>query len=200
MVDIIILSCGFKDDYEDIRCAILEAKAHNILIFAAASNDGNVDHVTFPARMVGDVICIFSSDGKIKPSSFNPAPLKHSFNFAVLGEEVESIIVSTAKSEERDSGTSIATFIAAGIAALVLDFSMQEDCRDRIENQKILKSIPGMSAVFEKMAKGDQGYLCVAPWRVLECNENFSSGWKDEKKRGDIAATISRTLRDINRA
>ena len=194
MVDIITLACGFDNDYEDIRCAIHEAKPHNVLFFAAASNDGNMDPVTFPARMVGDVICIFSSNGMIKPSPFNPAPLRRSFNFAILGEEVERFDVPG--SQERDRGTSIATFIAAGIAALVLDFSMQEDCRDRIENQKLLNSIEGMSAVFEKMAKEDQGYLCIAPWSVLECYEN---NWSDEKMRGHIADTIFHTLLDMNR-
>jgi hypothetical protein len=189
------MACGFDDDCEDIRCAIHEAKSHNVLFFAAASNDGNMGSVTFPARMIGDVICIFSSNGRIKPSTFNPAPLKRSFNFAVLGEEVERFDVPG--SQERDRGTSFATFIAGGIAALVLDFSMQEDCRDRMSNRKLLHSIEGMSAVFEKMAKEDQGYLCVAPWSVLECDEK---DWSPEKMRVHIADTIFRTLRAINRS
>jgi hypothetical protein len=195
MVDIITLACGFDDDYEDISRAIHKAKLKNVLIFAAASNEGNADGVAFPARMVGDVICIFSSDGKIKPSSFNPARLDRSSNFAVLGEEVESVPVTTVESKVRKKGTSISTFIAAGIAALILDFSMQEDCRNHIE-KRLLKSIMGMSAVFDKMSIEDGGYRCIAPWKVLECNRRFSSLWSDKSKRAYIAGAISHALHD----
>ncbi|KAH8199002.1 hypothetical protein TruAng_006831 [Truncatella angustata] len=193
MVDIITLAFGFDEDYEGISCAIRKAKAKSVLMFAAASNQGNIDGVAFPARMVGDVICMFSSDGRIKPSSFNPAKLDQSLNFAVLGEGVEGVSITKAEYTVRKEGTSISTFIAAGLAALVLDFSMQEDCRDHID-KRLLKSVSGMSAVFKEMATEDGGYRCIAPWKVLECNKLFSLFWSNEKKRIYIAETISRAL------
>jgi hypothetical protein len=190
------MSSGFKDDHPGMLQAIRAANSDCVLIFAAASNSGNMDDITFPARMQGNVICMFSSNGLVKPSQgFNPTPSpKLPYNFCILGEEVQKVRFPRSLEQGRDSGTSIATFIAAGIAALVMDFSLQQDCRERIENRDYLKTVAGMSAVFEKMAKYESGYHCIAPWNVLECSRAPMSSWDDMKKREHICGTIFRAL------
>src|SRR5450432_1428496 len=153
-VDIISMPSGFKEDNEKMRIEIIKAHGANTLIFAAASNYGNADYITFPARMYGIVICMFSSTGLVKQSGdFNPAPSEKSkLNFCVLGEEVEKISKSNVMPSKQGhhSGTSIATVIAAEIAALVIDFSRQQDCHPLIANREELKTEAGMSAIFRE--------------------------------------------------
>ncbi|KAH6714001.1 hypothetical protein BKA61DRAFT_607018 [Leptodontidium sp. MPI-SDFR-AT-0119] len=200
-VDIITMSSGFEHEYGDLRQAVLEANAANTLIFAAASNWGNRGYIAFPARMHGNVMCIFSATADGKRSSFNPARSgKSTTNFAVLGEEVEKVQIDMDRHPGYDSGTSIATFIAAAIAALVIDFSRQQDSKEIILDPTRLKTVAGMKAIFAEMADGgyDGGYQFLVPQRVLECSK------LDVKKRGLVATrkyiadTVSRALDRAN--
>ncbi|KAM0342918.1 hypothetical protein ACHAPU_009122 [Fusarium lateritium] len=165
--DIITIASGFEKEHHRMRKAIKKAVSDGILVFAAASNYGNIRQVTFPARMQ-DVICVYSTDGRAKVSlSINPAPqTTKTRNFAILGEGV-MIPPST---EERVTGTSVATSIAAGLAGRILDFSRQIHRTSRIRCVDNLESVDGMSAVFSHMAKGaeDNKYHCVVPGRLLQ--------------------------------
>jgi Subtilase family len=197
------VACGFKYDDAEVRRAILEANKASVLVFAAASNYGNESYISFPARMQGNVICIFSSTGWIKQSEdFNPAPSglsKH--NFCVLGEEVEKFGDPTSTTKERCSGTSIATSIAAAIAALVIDLSRQSDCKEHIPNREDLQTVAGMSSIFQEMARGgdDNGYNCVAPWKVLECTGKTVDFWDATRKRKYISDRIFQILNEASK-
>ncbi|KAI9928446.1 hypothetical protein MW887_002491 [Aspergillus wentii] len=170
-VDIITLASGFMEEPSRVRSEIVKAKAEGILVFAAASNHANMERIAFPARMHGDIMCMFASDGKAKETKrkISPAPSTQvKYNFALLGEDVD--VHFAPGSSRRESGTSISTFIGAAVAGVLLDFSKQEDCKDRIRNPLALKTIAGMSAVFAEMANGgkDNGYDCVAPWKLVD--------------------------------
>lgn len=150
-----------------MRRAIKKATSDGVVIFAAASNYGNIRQVTFPARMQ-DVICMYCTDGRAKASqSINPAAqTTKSKNFAILGEAVSvSPLI-----KERLTGTSVATSIAAGLAGRLLDFSRQQDCQARIRCLENLATVEGISAVFSHMAKGaeDNRYNCVVPGRLMQ--------------------------------
>ena len=178
----------------------MKAKAARILVFAAASNRGNATHITFPARMHGDVMCMFASDGNVKATAikFNPSPSKiNRYNFAILGKEV----LSSPLARSRVSGTSISSFIGAAIAGLVIDFSQQSDCRARVFNCQSLLTINGMNAVFAAMAtKGNDGeYHCVAPWEVLGCLDPTNRHWSRDQKRRWMCDTISRILEKMEK-
>ena len=178
----------------------MKAKAARILVFAAASNRGNATHITFPARMHGDVMCMFASDGNVKATAieFNPSPSKSNrYNFAILGKEV----LSSPLACSRESGTSISAFIGAAVAGLVIDFSRQSDCRVRISNCKSLLLINGMTAVFAAMAaKGnDGGYYCIAPWEVLGCLNPTNRHWSRDQKRQWVCDTIFRILEQMEK-
>jgi Subtilase family len=203
-VDVITISAGFEEaslserEYSDLQQAIYQANQSNVLVFAAASNYGNVDQITFPASMHGNVICMFSSTGLVKQSEgFNPAPSASSrLNFCMLGEQVQRVRFSPTETLSRTSGTSVATSIAAGIAALVIDFSRQVDCHQHIPNSKKLHSTRGMCAVFKEMAHAgkDNDYDCVAPWKLLECSAATMQTWDDMKKREYICGRIHNAL------
>ncbi|KAF4616204.1 hypothetical protein G7Y89_g15202 [Cudoniella acicularis] len=171
-VDIISMSFGFEKSDKKMEIALQKAKSSDILLFAAASNEGNFEGVTFPARLWRErtVMCIYAATGFGRGWIDNPSPLDVSTqSFAFLGVDVN---VGVRSSEEvRDTGTSLATSIAAGIAGRILDFSRHEEfmllspqtqkaCCDK------LKTLEGMATMFKSMEIKaiDDHFQCVRPW------------------------------------
>ncbi|KAF5009794.1 hypothetical protein FDECE_4001 [Fusarium decemcellulare] len=193
-VDIISIASGFESEHHDMRTAIKKVACDGTLVFAAASNYGNIRHVTFPARM-NDVICMFCTDGRAKVSqSINPAPQKtKSRNFAILGENV----IVPPSLHNPLTGTSVATCIAAGLAGRLLDFSCQMDGQQRIRCVHQLASVEGMSAVFSHMARGaeDNNYNCVVPGRLLQ---HLGEDDQRQVQRERICERLSAALENVD--
>lgn len=88
------------------------------------------------------------------------------------------------------SGTSMATSIAAGVAALVLGFAMQRDpgnaATDKIleEHLELLKRHDAMMDIFTEMAALSREFRNIVPWNVLK------SGYG----RSMVAHSIGRAL------
>lgn len=134
-----------------------------ILIYAPASKDNR--NPSFCSASVNDVFCIFSTDGRLGTSAFNPPPNPSEDNFAILGESVK-----VPSSEFRVSGTSVSAAIAAGIAAGLLDFARQPDARTIIDSRafETMKTKAGMAAIFRLMwDHRGSGHQCLAPWNLL---------------------------------
>jgi len=187
------MASGFENEHKGvgIRTAIKTASLDGTLVFAAASNYGNVRQIAFPGRMK-DVFCMFSTDGRAKISqSINPAPKKKAYNFAILGEKV-----ALSPLGPTITGTSVATSIGAGLAGRLIDFSRQKDCRGKIRRRANLRSIEGMSAVFAYLAKGgdDNGYNCIAPWRLIQ---HLSDETERSRTREIICDQISMALENM---
>ncbi|CZR66937.1 uncharacterized protein PAC_16838 [Phialocephala subalpina] len=123
-VDIITMSFGFLLGIRDIWDQVTRATQNNILVFAAASNDGRNQSKMFPASQYS-VFALHSTNGKGIKSDFNPLPAKDE-NFSILGEYIESAwLTNTARgsgSTRRLSGTSFATFIAVYLSAFLLTY------------------------------------------------------------------------------
>ncbi|KXH67322.1 extracellular alkaline serine protease [Colletotrichum salicis] len=164
-VDIIIMPSGFESEDEDMLRAIEEANAARVLLFAAASNHGNLTNIAFPARLyrAEKTFCMFSTDANARSlPAFNPSPLPGARNsFAILGEGI------TLGGDPPLSGTSFSTVIGAALAGRIIDFSRHHDTRSQIRRSEHLKRVEGMASVFAKMARMDNGYRCIAPWRLL---------------------------------
>lgn len=154
---------------EHVVKAVREAHEQGVIMFAAASNWGAIEgnRTAFPANIVGHVVKISSTDGRGSKSRWNPSKSKNNDNFSVVGEAVSSAWPAhlEPRKEQRKSGTSIATPIAAGIAALVLEFATQKP--QTIPNREILWSYEGMRAIFEKMAWPKDGFNWVVPWKLF---------------------------------
>jgi subtilisin family serine protease len=192
-VDILSISFGLNKDKEQptIRKAIENATSGDkrTLIFAAASNYGQIQSPPFPASH-SSVIAIYAADGYGNKYKDNARAMKNNSRYSAPGvgiisawpeskskqKEAEDLNDNTdSKSkdesvddivlEARKSGTSFATPIAVGIAACVLEFAMQ----NKLENpyyQK-LKTKQGMESVFERMAFpiDELDFLC--PWDMF---------------------------------
>ncbi|GJN85885.1 hypothetical protein PLIIFM63780_009459 [Purpureocillium lilacinum] len=186
-VDIISMSFAFEQEEVAIKEALYHAKSKvsqkNVLMFAAASNNRSlrVEPIGYPARAMDRVICVNSSTVDMKRSSFSPKGIPGQPNLSVVGENVDAAwpvsgAGETQMSRRRMSGTSCATPIVAGIAAMILDFAK----KDLPE----LRSLPkwdamkgelwdtyGMRSVLKKCMTDktrDESYSFIKPWRLLK--------------------------------
>ncbi|KAF5581054.1 hypothetical protein FPCIR_10443 [Fusarium pseudocircinatum] len=149
-VDIISISAGFRNYSKELDEAVTKAKAAGVLIIAAASNWQNTNTVAFPARHNLSTMCIYSTNTGNQSSSFNPEPRVDTQNFAILGEGFQH---PDQRRNERMSGTSMATAVAAGLAARIVDFSRQKDNRASIFRAQDVGKLPGMLSIFSTISK-----------------------------------------------
>ena len=162
------MSFGFDRHTPGMSCITDEIRYATFMktvLFAAAHNDGGRKEIAYPANH-SDVICINSTNGDGTPSSFNPSPKKGK-NFSTLGEGVPLHSDIT----NRKSGTSYATPIAAGIAAVVMDYMVRKSkswSEERRSVVELIKTRDGIVAVFDKHfsdKRSDFKYLF--PWKFF---------------------------------
>ena len=100
-----------------------------------------------------------------------------------MGEKV-SVEVRESGEEVRDSGTSIATSIAVGIAGRLIDFTRQHHPQRPISQKALdkVKTNSGMAAVFNLMARGaiEGRYKCLSLYKLVD---SFPEWTKDNAER-----------------
>lgn len=162
------MSFGFPKGIPNIEAELSEAIKANILIFAAASNDGGNSGRTYPAWR-NQVLCIHSTDGYGNKSPYNPTPKASdgdSDNFCIIGQHIKSAWPDPKQSAvtKRMSGTSFATPVAVGLAAVILEMMSASMEKSFIK----LRSYDGIRRVFKLMAQErDQGYSYISPFEFL---------------------------------
>lgn len=165
-VDIISIPAGLDMSSGRLQKEVERASSADILIFTAATNHSSTSTEAYPARMHDDVFYMFSTDGLLEVSSYNPPPSRLVNNFAILGEDV-----TVNPGEPPVSGTSVSTAIATGVAAMVLDFAKHAIAREIFGERDLerIRTNEGMAKIFELMSKNhkDDRYECLAPWDLL---------------------------------
>ena len=169
-VDIISMSFGWSRWLRCVEKAIDHASSHDVILCAAASNDGSNKPVAFPANC-SHVICVHSASGWGQPSDFTPLPLDSGPNFAVVGEEMNSTwpVKRDEGHEKRMCGTSTSTPILAAIIALLQEFTNQKP--EKTAHDQRLKTSEGITQVLLAMSINQRGYRVVEPWRVLDSRD-----------------------------
>lgn len=185
------MSFGFPsrhiDRYESLERSLKIASGQNVLLFAAASNNGANTLRAFPARHES-VICIHSTDANGVPSPFNPRPIKGD-NFATVGEAVESSwpvhLCDTQDNElciAYKTGTSFATPIATAIGAFLLQYARMKLPTEKAER---LKQTESMKALLREISVPHKEYDYIA----LSRNPDTFFGKSDtfiKERMGDI--------------
>jgi subtilase family serine protease len=166
------MSFGFSKEMPEISRAIRQAVLDTddaILFFAAAGNDGGNGGEMFPANHPW-VISIRGTDSQGYFLRFNPPRNRHeTVVYGTLATDVPSAWLRDHPGEMHKSGTSVATAIAAGIAAILLGYisGKPPGTVDKLL-EKRLRSRRGMLAIFEIMGK-DMGNGCsyLNPWNFF---------------------------------
>lgn len=173
-VDIISMSFGYRRENATIKAAIRDAFHKGLIIFAAASNSGVNPRlpVSFPAN-IRQVICMHSSDGDGNPSGRNP-PATSDCNLSILGEGVAAAWPCHLYTERHDnlrvaSGSSVAAPIAAGLAALILEYASQGgEGPEVVSEWTRLRHSDEMRKILSSMGRERAGYLSIAPSSLFD--------------------------------
>ncbi|KAK4080826.1 hypothetical protein Trihar35433_1931 [Trichoderma harzianum] len=193
-VDIIVMPFAFPHSNEDIE-DVIDDYHNKVLLFAAASNKAD-EKLGFPACLP-EVFCIYSNKTRTIQSQFCKLGKQGKYNFSTIGEDVKGAWptgFTDGEAELRQSGTSCSTPIAAGVAALVLQFARQSG-RGAVSRAKKLKNKSVMEKVlFECMTEKQKSgvYNLIEPWKLL-------SGLDGKEKRTlpSIASMISERINEV---
>jgi subtilisin family serine protease len=172
---------------ENIKNALIDAHEKGIVIVAAAANHGKRHAIAFPANLNGHVICIGAADGNGKVSDFT-ADDRVLEKYSAPGEAVRGASIgylhknswrsiihewfSTKSHTKLMNGTSVATPIAAGIAALCIQYTRQKghQCPDAEKYGNMLKLFSAMSTLHK-----NETYRFLDPCRLLSGNTNIKA-------------------------
>ncbi|KAH6888447.1 hypothetical protein B0T10DRAFT_488196 [Thelonectria olida] len=199
--DIVTMSFGFDEEIyikgeRVISNAILNALSdtkERILFFAAAANDGGNREEMFPASN-RNVLSIRGTDELGWAQPFNPPPDYNAMTcFMTLGLNVPGASLKKSKAQGADvckSGTSVATPIAAGIAAMLLGYARmhEKELQELLGDDGEAKAskmwrITGMSILFRKMATE-----MTEKWAYL--NINKFAGLSDKMRLSMMAFAV----------
>jgi hypothetical protein len=168
-----------------IRKEVEYAANRNVLMFAAASNCGINAPRAFPANIKHHIIGVHASDGNGNDGKINADALPREYNFTTLGIALKAPNLHGGDWVYK-SGTSFATAVAAGMAAVMWDMGdrpelMAKKTRTRLRTHK------GMELMFHLMSKRDRtrgAYDHVAPWLLWKRDSQLDEkGWRRARRK-----------------
>jgi hypothetical protein len=166
---IILCSWGFRKWFEGLRDAIKEADREGILIFASSPNIGlNAMQLPYPARIHG-VYAIGACDNNGHAATFTSGEALFLFPGIGISSSYPRYLSKVSNTDTKYlSGCSIATALAAGSAARILEIAgiYGINARGLIKTQHF-------DTIFQNLATGK--YVC--PWVKIPPEERDPIYW-----------------------
>lgn len=174
--------------HDELREALKKCSRNDILVFAATSNDDleSVSGMAYPARADG-VIAIDAASSMGEWLPFNPTRDSDfkTHRFTALGEEIKADLpMQLGGNKEgwtRMNGTSAATPIAAGIAALVLEFARQPPLGYAPKVAEVLKQPSVMRELLAEAVSVSRGkneeYRHLVPKKLFDSDGGDPGSW-----------------------
>jgi hypothetical protein len=161
-VDMMSFSFGLKGksrSFPKIHHEIKEAIRADILLFAAANNDGAHSGRMYPASHGAGVFCIHAATGEGNKATYNPSPLPREDNYMVVGDNIQSCWPSEtqANAAKYMSGTSFATPVAVSIAAFMIGLVIARLPQHNTWTHHP-KSFEGMKKIFRMLSDPRDSY------------------------------------------
>lgn len=149
------MSFGFPREKSSIKRAIRRAEEQrnwSIIFFAAAANEGSNTEELFPANF-DPVISIRGTDcaGSFVPL-YDPSVSRVKHGTQLYGTLGEDVPWDWPHEENLSSGCSIATPIAAGIAALIIQCVASQSSYFREEDQRMIRTRRAILEVFYEIS------------------------------------------------
>lgn len=198
-VDIINMSFGIDKLDDDLESAILHARNKDVLMFAATTNYGltNLVDIMVPASEDG-VFAVEAADGLGHIAGYHAAVEAQVDKPRLTAPGLE---IASPLSDELEEGSSFAVPIAAGAAALVLEFASQHPLNKSPEVRAKLKKHKTMMHVLRHMVKKQtsEKFLFVRPWDLLmdKTDGRFGGDGSIGTQRWIVAYKIVEMLRAI---
>ena len=177
-VDIISIPWGIREESGNICVAMAEANKKCISVLAAGPNAPRGRYDPFPASL-GSVISIGSSDGLGEPSHLSLRYITDMY--CALGEGVMGANPigsrendSTQLSSIRRDGTSVATCVATGLAALLIDYARRFLDGSCIKPNTLQAILHGISE-----ASTQRFYRYISPWGIFGPNKDTKETLKN---------------------
>jgi subtilisin family serine protease len=196
-VDIINMSFGWEKNDGTIKLALESAYQRKVLLFASTTNSGalQVNEMLYPARS-RYVTAVDAATGYGKSAPF-AATGSNKARFAAPGLQVKG---PNGRSLHRVEGSSYASPIAAGIAALILEFSRQYPLGQDATVEEYLKKQSGMELIMDLMSphSTSEGAKFLQPNELFRDRGNVYGGdGLPKSPRWNAAESIVRKLRTV---
>lgn len=183
------MSFAILDDYQGLRTAIAEAAQDGILMLASTHDEGLNQHKAYPANYP-EPFCITACD-EYGTLPQNP-PAK--YDYRLHGTNIPAGVIPFLVSDDRISGSSVATAIAAGLSSLTI--SCDRLCSPgKVYSPKTIMRKDLIERRFNFMVSSNPTSPDDEKYVILEKFADFSSKTKDGE-RVDIRKIIGEAFGD----